>query len=107
MVEMFKKLPQNVGKPLTTREKNRKLITDTGGGWYLEKCQKGLPPLKRTKLSKKAQKRHDIIKKNSFNIICGGMIGDSKYIGTCLNGLIRKQHLKELNLFIFLKKALY
>ena len=33
-----------------------------GGGWYLEKCAKRLPPLKRTKLSKKAQERHDDIK---------------------------------------------
>ena len=37
MVEMFKTIPQNVEKPLTTREKNQKLITDIGGGWYLEK----------------------------------------------------------------------
>ena len=55
MVEMFKKIPQYVGKPMTSREKNQKLITDIGGGWYLGKCQKGLPPLKRTKLGKKAQ----------------------------------------------------
>ena len=33
MVEMFKKIPQNVEKPLTTREKNQKLITDIGGGF--------------------------------------------------------------------------
>ena len=59
MVEM----PQNVEKPLTTREKNQKLITDIGGGWYLGKCSKGLPPLKRTKLSKKAKKKDDIIYK--------------------------------------------
>ena len=66
MVQMFKTIPQNVGKPLTTREKNKKLITDIGGGLYLEKCQKGLPPLKRTKLIKKAQKRHDLIKNKLF-----------------------------------------
>ena len=53
MVEMFKMIPKNVEKPLTSREKKPKLITDIGGGWYLEKCEKGLPPLKRTKLSKK------------------------------------------------------
>ena len=34
MVEIFKTIPQNVEKPLTTREKNQKLITDIGGGWY-------------------------------------------------------------------------
>ena len=61
MVEMFKTIPQNFGKPLTTKEKNQKLITDIGGRWYLDKFEKGLPPLKRTKLSKKAQKRHDLI----------------------------------------------
>ena len=61
MVDMFKTIPQNVGKPLSTREKNQKLITDIGGGWYLEKCKKGLPPLKRTKLGKKTRKRQDII----------------------------------------------
>ena len=66
MVEMFKTIPQNVKKPLTTREKNQKLNTDIGGGWYLVKCQKGLPPLKKTKLSKKAQKRHDLIKNKLF-----------------------------------------
>ena len=42
------------------------MITDIGGGWYLEKCQKGLPPLKRTKLGKKAKKRQDLIKKEFF-----------------------------------------
>ena len=28
----------------------------------MEKCAKGLPPLKRAKLSKKSQEKHDIIK---------------------------------------------
>ena len=64
MVEMFKTIPQNVRKPLTTREKNQKLITDIGGGWYLEKCKKGIPPLKITKPGKKAQK-----KAGSFNLM--------------------------------------
>ena len=63
---MFKKIPQNVEKPLTSREKNQKLITDIGGGWYLKKCEKGIPPLKRTKLSKKAQERHDLILKKLY-----------------------------------------
>ena len=66
MVKMFKTVPQNVGKPLTTRERNQKLSTDIGGGWYLEKCEKGLTLLKRKKLSKKAQERHDLIKNKLF-----------------------------------------
>ena len=57
MVEMFKTIPRNDGIPMKSREKNQKLITDIGGGWYLDKCKKGLPHLNRTKLGKKAQKR--------------------------------------------------
>ena len=34
MVKMFKTIPQNVEKSITTREKYQKLITDIGGGWY-------------------------------------------------------------------------
>ena len=30
-------------------------MIDIGGGWYLKKCERGLPPLKRTKVCKKAQ----------------------------------------------------
>ena len=56
-----------------------------------EKCAKGLPPLKRTHVSKKAQDRHDLIKKNFINLIGGVMIGNSNCIGTSLNGLILNQ----------------
>ena len=51
---------------MTPRENNQQLITDIGGGWYLEKCKKGLPPLKRTKLGKKSQEREDLIKNELF-----------------------------------------
>ena len=37
-------------------------MTDIGGGWYTERSARGLPPLKKTKLSKKAQERQDGIK---------------------------------------------
>ena len=66
MNKMFKTIPQNIENPLTSREKNQKLITDIGGGWYLKKCEKVLPPLNRTKLSKKAQERDDLIKNKLF-----------------------------------------
>ena len=36
MKGMFKTIPQNVEKPLASREKNQKLMTDIGGGWYLK-----------------------------------------------------------------------
>ena len=42
-------------KALTPKQKVQKLMTDIGGGWYMEKSAKVLPPLRRTKLSKKAQ----------------------------------------------------
>ena len=48
------------------QEKNQNLITDIGGGRYLEYFEKGLPPLKRKKLSKKAQERDDLIKNKLF-----------------------------------------
>ena len=70
-----------------------------------EKCERGLPPLKRIKLSKKAQERHDYIKKNCINLIGGGMIGNSNCIGTSLNGLILNQPPKELNPIKFLQKS--
>ena len=36
-------------------------MTYIGGGQYMEKSAKGLPPLSRTKLSKKAQENKDDI----------------------------------------------
>ena len=70
-------------------------MTYIGGGWYLKKCARGLPPLKRTKLSKKSQERHNCIYKKCINLIVGGMIGNSNCIGTSLNGLILNQSPKE------------
>ena len=41
-------------------------MTDIGGGWYMEKSARGLPPLKRTKLSKNAQESQYLIQKNLY-----------------------------------------
>ena len=38
-------------------------MTDIGGGWYMGKSARGLPPLRRTKLSNKSQEKQDVIKK--------------------------------------------
>ena len=54
MKEMFKQIPQTTKKSLTPK-KVQKIMIDIGGGWYMEKSSKGLPPLRRTKLSKKSQ----------------------------------------------------
>ena len=61
MEEIFKQIHQNFKIALTSRDKDQKLMTDIGGGWYLEKSARRLTPLKRTKLIKKAQERQDYI----------------------------------------------
>ena len=80
-------------------------MTDIGGGWYLANIARGLPPLKRTKLSKKHKKGRIIFKRNCMNLIGGGIIGNSNYIGTSLNGLILNITPKELIPFLFLQKS--
>ena len=55
--EMFKKVPTTMTKPFSPKTKVQKLMTEIGGGWYMEKTTKVLPPLRRPKLSKKAQEK--------------------------------------------------
>ena len=55
------------------------------------KIARGLPQLKRKKLSKNSQDRHDLIKKNFMNLIGSGMIGNFNCIGTSLNEFILNQ----------------
>ena len=68
---------------------------------------RGLPPLRRTKLSKKAQERQDEIKKNIYE--ANNWWGDWKFQlhGTSLSGLILNLTSKELNPFMFLQKVLH
>ena len=47
MEDMFIQIPKNVEIVLTSNEKTQKLLTDIGGGWYLAKIARGLPPLNR------------------------------------------------------------
>ena len=70
----------------------------------MEKSAKGLPPLKRTKLSKNHNKGRMKFKRNYMKLISGGMNIDSNYIGTILNGLILNLTPKELDPFLFLQK---
>ena len=44
-----------ITKPLSQTQKVQKLMTEIGGGQYMEKITKGLPTLMISKLSKKAQ----------------------------------------------------
>ena len=79
---MFRQIPQTIKISLTPKQKPPKPMTDIGGGWYTEKSARGLPPTRRTKLSKKSQERKNEIKKNYMKLISGGMIGKSNCIGT-------------------------
>ena len=56
MKDISKQIPLTMKKALTPKRRFQKLMTDIGGEWYMEKGSKGLPPLKRTKLSKKHNK---------------------------------------------------
>ena len=67
----------------------------------MEKIAKGLPPLRRPKLSKKSQEKEDKIKKSYMKLIGIGMIGNSNYIGTSLNESIQKSKSKVKTLFSF------
>ena len=49
MEDMFKQIPQNVERALTSREENQKLMKDIGGGWYLKKMRKGITTVEENK----------------------------------------------------------
>ena len=36
-INLFKQIPQTIKKPLTPKQKFQKIMTDIGGGWYMEK----------------------------------------------------------------------
>ena len=46
-------------KPLSPRKKAQKIITEIDGGWYMERIDKVLPPLKIPKPIKKSQQKQD------------------------------------------------
>ena len=52
----------------------------------MEKSAKGLPPLRRPKISKKAQEKQDEIQNIYMKLISGGIIVNYNYIVTNLNG---------------------
>ena len=91
-----------MSKPLIPKQKVQKLMTEIGGGLFMENSSKLLPPLRRSKLSKQAQDKEDKIE-NYMKLISGGMIGNSDYIGTSLNGLIQEVKPKVITLFGFFK----
>ena len=50
-------------KPLSHDKKHHKILTDIGSHWCMSKMTKGIPPIKKQALSKKAQDKNDIIKR--------------------------------------------
>ena len=85
---MFMQIPQTVKIALTSKQKIQKIMTDIGDVWYIEKNARVLPPLRRTKLSKKHKKVSMKFKRNYMKLISGGMIVNSNYIVTSFNWLI-------------------
>ena len=47
MKEMFKQTPKTMTKPLSPSQKYQIIMTEIGGGWYMETITKGLSPLMR------------------------------------------------------------
>ena len=68
---------------------------------------KVISPLRIPKLSKKHKRRRMKFKKNYMKLISGGMIGNSNYIGTRLNGWIQNLSLKGNNPIQFFKNVLF
>ena len=66
MKDIFKQIPLTLIKALNPKQKFQKIMTDIGGGWYTEKIAKGIPQLKRSKLSKKSQYKEDEIIKKQY-----------------------------------------
>ena len=55
-----------MSQPLTQKQKVQKLMTDIGCGWYMKISDKGIPPLRRPKLSKNHKKSRMRIKKKQY-----------------------------------------
>ena len=78
---MFKQIPTTITEPLCPKQKVQKLITEIGGGSYMEKNTKGLPQLRRPNLSKNHKIRRMEFKKH-MKLIGIIIIGNSNYIGS-------------------------
>ena len=106
MKDVLKEIPTTMTKTLLQKE----IIETYDINWWWvvhEKNAKGLPPLRRPKLSKKAQEKEDEIKNIYMKLISGGMIGNSNCIGTILNGLIQEVKSKGKNPNQYLQKVLH
>ena len=76
MRKLFQKIPVELNKQPSPREKRKSLLHAIGCGWYVKTFGQKLPPLRIRRLIKKYQKEEDEIKKNSLRIINIGIIGN-------------------------------
>ena len=68
-------------------------MTDIGDHWYMEKMNKGLPPIRRKKLIIIHKRKIIKLKVHYILLIVVGIIGNSNYIGKILSGLIQEVEL--------------
>ena len=61
--KLFQKIPVELPKRPSPKEKIKSLLHAIGGGWYVKKLGHKLPPLKKRILNKKTQKQEDEIKR--------------------------------------------
>ena len=59
---MFEKISVELPKPSIPKEKYQPLLHSIGGGYYMNKFNGNLAPLKKRKLSKQEQEKEDEIK---------------------------------------------
>ena len=60
---LFQKIPVELPNQPSPNEKRKSLLLAIGGGQFVKKLGQKLPPLKKSKLSKKSQKEEDRIKR--------------------------------------------
>ena len=55
--QLFQKIPVEIPKPPSPKEKHQSLLHAIGGGWYMKKINDKIPLIKKRKLSKNHRKR--------------------------------------------------
>ena len=64
MINMFQKIPFELPKPLSNKERRQSLLHAVGGDWWLKKINEKIPPLKKRRLGRKLQEKEGEIRIN-------------------------------------------
>ena len=67
MKSLFQKIPVELPKPTSPKEKNQPLLYVIGGGWYMNKFNDKFSLLKKRKKIRKSQEKGDEIKRKTSN----------------------------------------